>query len=251
MRNLILTDEVIGPERDVILEERRSRIEGSPEALLAEEIDATLYQNQPYRIPVIGWMQEMEKLNRTDAAAFYDQVLCAEQRDAGRGRRRRRGDSEVRALRRRPMARCRAGRTCRRASARREPEQNTKRTVTMRDARVSMPSFPQSWVVPSYHTAEDGEAEALDLLSEILGGGTRSRIYQQLSSSRRHRFGRRRLYSTARTSTTPASRSMARRAARPARRGRRRDRRRDRQDHQGRRDRERAGESARTATCAR
>src|SRR5258705_2345603 len=41
MRNLILTDDVIGPERDVILEERRSRIENSPEALLSEEIDAT------------------------------------------------------------------------------------------------------------------------------------------------------------------------------------------------------------------
>src|SRR5688572_12741444 len=39
MRNLILTDEVIGPERDVILEERRSRIENSPDALLSEEVD--------------------------------------------------------------------------------------------------------------------------------------------------------------------------------------------------------------------
>ena len=61
-----------------------------------------------------------------------------------------------------------------------EPEQNTKRTVTLRDPRVSVPSFQKSWVVPSYHTAKDGEAEALDLLSEILGGGTRSRIYQEL-----------------------------------------------------------------------
>jgi len=59
MRNLILTDAVIGPERDVVLEERRSRVENSPEALLAEEIDATLYQNHPYLFPVIGSMQEM------------------------------------------------------------------------------------------------------------------------------------------------------------------------------------------------
>ena len=43
-----------------------------------------------------------------------------------------------------------------------------------------MPSFQKYWVVPSYHTAKDGEAEALDLLSEILGGGIRSRIYQEL-----------------------------------------------------------------------
>ena len=43
-----------------------------------------------------------------------------------------------------------------------------------------MPSFQKSWVVPSYRSAKTGEAEALDLLSEILGGGTRSRIYQEL-----------------------------------------------------------------------
>src|SRR5690606_24729565 len=36
------------------------------------------------------------------------------------------------------------------------------------------------WVVPSYRTASSGEAEALDILSEVLGGGTRSRIYQEL-----------------------------------------------------------------------
>jgi zinc protease len=35
-------------------------------------------------------------------------------------------------------------------------------------------------VVPSYTTSKDGEAEALDLLSEVLGGGLRSRIYQEL-----------------------------------------------------------------------
>ncbi len=72
MRNLILTDDVITTERDVILEERRSRIDNNPQAVLDEEVDATLWQNQPYRIPVIGWMQEMEQLNRTDATAFYD-----------------------------------------------------------------------------------------------------------------------------------------------------------------------------------
>jgi zinc protease len=76
MRNLILTDNVIGPERDVILEERRLRIEGSPDALLSEEIMATLYQSQPYRVPVIGWMHEMEQLNRVDAVAFYDRYYA-------------------------------------------------------------------------------------------------------------------------------------------------------------------------------
>ncbi len=76
MRNLILTDETVATERDVIMEERRMRVDNNPDALLDENVDATLWQNQPYRIPVIGWMQEIEKLNRVDAKAFYDRYYA-------------------------------------------------------------------------------------------------------------------------------------------------------------------------------
>ncbi|RWX65437.1 insulinase family protein [Mesorhizobium sp. M4B.F.Ca.ET.089.01.1.1] len=178
MRNLILTDDVIKTERDVILEERRSRIDSSPQALLEEEVDATLWQNQPYRIPVIGWMQEMEQLNRTDAIAFYDKyyrpnnaVLVVA------------GDVEpdtVKALAEKTYGKVARGPDLPPRIRPVEPEQNTKRTVTLSDARVSVPTFSTQWVVPSYHTARPGEAEALDLLAEILGGGNRSRLYQQL-----------------------------------------------------------------------
>ena len=178
MRNLVLTDEVIATERDVILEERRSRVDTSPDALLSEEIDATLYQNHPYRIPVIGWMHEIEKLNRTDAVAFYDRYYAPNNAVLVVA-----GDVDADTVRR--LAEETYGKVPRgpdlpprvRPS---EPEQNTKRTVTMTDPRVSVPSFQKSWVVPSYGKAEPGEAEALDLLSEILGGGTQSRIYQEL-----------------------------------------------------------------------
>lgn len=178
MRNLILTDEVIGPERDVILEERRSRIENSPDALLSEEVDATLYQNHPYRVPVIGWMHEMEQLNRTDAVAFYDRYYAPNNAILVVA-----GDTDVetvRALAEKTYAKVPRGPDLPPRVRPQEPEQNTKRTVTLTDPRVSVPSFQKSWVVPSYNRAEPGEAEALDLLSEILGGGTRSRIYQQL-----------------------------------------------------------------------
>ena len=95
-----------------------------------------------------------------------------------------------------------------------EPEQNTKRTVTLRDPRVSVPSFQKQWVVPSYHTAKQGEAEALDLLAEILGGGNRSRLYQQLVVKKASPRGPA-PSSRAPCSTTPTSPSMARRAATP------------------------------------
>ncbi|WP_246804431.1 M16 family metallopeptidase [Mesorhizobium mediterraneum] len=177
MFNLILNDDDIKTERDVILEERRSRIDNNPQAVMEEEVDATLWQSQPYRIPVIGWMQEVEKLNWTDAVSFYNlyyrpnnAVLVVA------------GDVEpetVKALAEKTYGKVAAGPGLARIRPV-EPEQNTKRTVTLADARVSVPRFSTQWVVPSYHTAEPGEAEALDLLAEILGGNNRSRLYQQL-----------------------------------------------------------------------
>lgn len=179
MRNLILTDQVVATERDVVLEERRSRVDSDPDSLLEEEVNATLYQNQPYRVPVIGWMQEMEKLNRADARAFYDRyyqpnnAVLIVAGDVAPDAVKAQAEETYGKLARGPALPPRIRPD--------EPEQNTSRTVTLTDARVSVPSFSTQWVVPSYHTAKPGEAEALDLLAEILGGGgSRSRLYQQL-----------------------------------------------------------------------
>jgi zinc protease len=178
MRNLTLTDAVIGPERDVILEERRMRIDNNPGAVLDEEVNATLYQNSPYRYPVIGWKQEIEKLNRADAVAFYDHfyepnnavVVVAGDVDA----------ATVRKYAEETYGKVPRGADLPPRNRPQEPEQNTRRTVTLNDPRVTVPSFSKKWVVPSYESAEPGVAESLDLLAEILGGGVRSRLYQDL-----------------------------------------------------------------------
>lgn len=178
MRNLVLDDRTVATERDVILEERRSRIDNDPEAVLDEEVDATLWQNQPYRIPVIGWMQEMQQLNRADARAFYDRYYRPNNAILVVA-----GDVEpdaVKALAQNTFGKLARGPDLPPRLRPVEPEQNTKRTVTLSDERVGVPSFSTQWVVPSYRTARPGEAEALDLLAEILGGGNRSRLYQEL-----------------------------------------------------------------------
>ena len=55
MVNLRLDEKEVLTERDVILEERRSRIENNPSAVLDEQMNAALYLNHPYGKPVIGW----------------------------------------------------------------------------------------------------------------------------------------------------------------------------------------------------
>src|ERR1700720_4520021 len=71
MTGLILKDENVLPERDVVLEEYNMRVANNPDARLTEQILAALYLNHPYGRPVIGWRQEIEKLGREDALAFY------------------------------------------------------------------------------------------------------------------------------------------------------------------------------------
>src|SRR5215217_7700854 len=71
MTGLILKDENVLPERDVVLEEFNMRVANNPDARLTEQIMAALYLNHPYGRPVIGWRQEIEKLDREDALAFY------------------------------------------------------------------------------------------------------------------------------------------------------------------------------------
>ena len=71
MVNLRLDDKEVLTERDVILEERRSRIENNPSAILDEQMNAALYLNHPYGVPVIGWYHEIAKLTRENALTFY------------------------------------------------------------------------------------------------------------------------------------------------------------------------------------
>src|SRR5260221_9828543 len=75
MTGLILKDENVLPERDVVLEEYNMRVANNPEARLTEQVMAALYLNHPYGRPVIGWHQEIEKLDREDALAFYRRVF--------------------------------------------------------------------------------------------------------------------------------------------------------------------------------
>ena len=71
MTGLVLTDDVVRPELNVVLEEQNMRVANNPAARLGEQVDAALYLNHPYGRPVIGWRHEIEQLTRDDALAFY------------------------------------------------------------------------------------------------------------------------------------------------------------------------------------
>ena len=71
MTNLIIDDDAIEAERQVVLEERRSRTDNRPASLLREQANAALYLTYPYRDPVIGWAHEIRAITADGLRAFY------------------------------------------------------------------------------------------------------------------------------------------------------------------------------------
>jgi predicted Zn-dependent peptidase len=71
MRSLRLTGDALEQEREVVKEERRLRTENSIFGLMEEQLEALVFLAHPYRWPVIGWMQDIERISREDCEAFF------------------------------------------------------------------------------------------------------------------------------------------------------------------------------------
>ncbi len=178
MTNLVLSDDVVDPERDVVLEERRSRVENDPGSLLSEALTATLFKNHPYGRPVIGWQHEIKALDRQTALDFYkryytpNNALLVVAGDVG--------PDEVRALAEETYGKIPARPEAVRMARPAEPPMVGPHTLTVRDGKVREPTLQLAFIAPYSSTAEPGVAEALIVLSDIVGGGTTSRFYDGL-----------------------------------------------------------------------
>src|SRR5712671_4055313 len=179
MTGLVLKDENVLPERDVVLEEYNMRVANNPDARLTEQIMAALYLNHPYGRPVIGWRQEIEKLDREDALAFYRRFYAPNNAILVIA-----GDVEAKDIR--PMVERTFGEVAAQPaiSAQRlrpqEPVPVAPRTVTLADPRVEQSSVKRYYLVPSSNTAAAGESPALDVLAQLMGNGNNSYLYRAL-----------------------------------------------------------------------
>ncbi len=177
MNALTPSDAAMVKEKQVIIEERRMRIENSPDATLSEQMSAALFRNHPYHIPVIGWMSEMEGLNKDDVLAFHqawyhpnNAVLIL--------------SGDITAAEAKPLVEKYYGVLPKVDVPKRqwavEPPQNVARRLVMHHASVRQPSWGRSYVAPSVAFGKKEDAMALFVLAEILGDGKTSRMYQSL-----------------------------------------------------------------------
>ncbi len=177
MHNLVITDEQLLPERKVILEEWRMRIGNVPSAVLDQQVEAALYLNHPYRIPVLGWSEEMAKLDLAHEKRFYDTWYAPNNAVLILA-----GDVTVEQARK--LAVQYYGKIPRKAVPARvrpvEPMREAETTVELKSARVRNPVWSRVFLAPSYHSGDTQHAYALEVLAEILGGGANSRLHKGL-----------------------------------------------------------------------
>jgi zinc protease len=178
MLNLKLNEEEVKTERDVILAERRSNVDGNPLSLLSEQMLSVLYHNHPYGRPSIGWEHEMAKLSRQDASTFYKRYYAPNNAILVVA-----GDvtpEEVRSLAQATYGRNRPNRSLVRPIRPDEPKPIAARRVELVDGRAGARILLRYYLSPSFASGPPGEAESLELLARIIGGDDTSRLYRRL-----------------------------------------------------------------------
>ncbi|MBI5137238.1 MAG: insulinase family protein [Nitrospirae bacterium] len=173
MVNLLVDPEEFNPERQVVAEERRLRIDDNPVYAAVEQLYAVAYLAHPYRQPTIGWMDDLVRLSRADAHAHYKRFYAPDNATVVVV-----GDFAADAL----LASIRAtmgalppsGVTRDPVTA--EPEQMGERRITL-EREAQLPFLILGYHVPNWRSPD---ADALVVLSQLLFEGKRSRIYERL-----------------------------------------------------------------------
>ncbi|HSM06315.1 MAG TPA: pitrilysin family protein [Longimicrobiales bacterium] len=159
-------------ERDVVMEERRLRVETSPGGQLYEGHLAAAFTMHPYGVPVVGYMSDLESLTRGQVAEYYRRyygpnnavVAVVGAVDPDR----------IEAWARQYFGDLEPGDPPPPVLAR-EPEQDGVRRVEIRvDAG---PALRMGWKVPS---ATHPDAPALAMLAALLTGGTTAHLQRTL-----------------------------------------------------------------------
>jgi len=173
MTNLKLTDEVFLPERSVIMEERRLRVDNNPVANLFEQLTSTAYAAHPYQFPVIGWMSDIAQATLADALAHYHTYYIPNNAFVVAV-----GDFDSAALSAQigeAFGAIPSGATPPSVRAVEPPQRGARRVELKRGAQLP-------FVAMAYHVPNllGDDAGALEVLAAILSGGESARLHREL-----------------------------------------------------------------------
>ena len=168
-------------ERDVVREERRMRIESSPQGQLVEALDSTAFAAHPYKNSPAGWASDIENLRATDAEAFYKRYYGPSNLTIGIA-----GDvnpAEAKKLAEKYFGQIPARPT--------PPVVDTVEPPQNGEKRVMVASPAQPFLVIAYKRPDQYSKDnaALDVLEQILSGGRTSIIYKEMVRDKKIALG--------------------------------------------------------------
>ncbi len=173
MRSLALRPEDLKSEREVVKEERRYRTDNNPTGLLREAMMGAIFKLSPYRWPVIGYMKDISDFDVNKLKFFYDtyyvpnNAVLVLSGDFDTHKTRKLIEKYYGVLESKPLAERKYAQESNLMSP-----QNIKLTKDVQNTTL----------IVSFKTPKAGtrEAYALDLASQILGGGASSRLHKRL-----------------------------------------------------------------------
>ncbi len=177
MRNLLIPDEEFLKEVKVVMEERRMRTDDNPQALTYEQFKATAFVSSPSRIPVIGWMDDLENMEVADLRDWYQKWYAPNNATVVVV-----GDvdpDEVHALAKKYFGPLKADKITPPKPRKEIKQLGQKRIVVKAPAELAF--LTMGYKVPILLDAETAwEPYALDVLAGVLDGGNSARLSSQL-----------------------------------------------------------------------
>lgn len=159
-------------EKNVILEERRMRVDNSPIGKMIEEFQGMALEDHPYHRPVIGYEADLYRATRQDIQDFFDAYYGPSNLIAA-------VVGDVDAAQVKDLATTYFGRYQSQAQPPQLEVQAPPQT-TPREFTLELPSQP--WYLEGYHRPSIGDPDHViyGMIDSILVGGRTSRLYKKL-----------------------------------------------------------------------
>ncbi|MGH9504075.1 MAG: M16 family metallopeptidase [Terriglobales bacterium] len=159
-------------ERNVVIEERRMRVDSNPIGRLIEQFTTEAFQAHPYHRPGIGWMADLNYFSATDAQHFFDKYYIPSNMVVA-------VVGDVKASEALPVIEKYFGRLPARERpderTTTEPPQNSERRVVLYDR--SQPLYLEGYHRPDYRSPDDA---VYDAIADLMSDGRTSRLYRAL-----------------------------------------------------------------------
>jgi predicted Zn-dependent peptidase len=159
-------------ERNVVIEERRMRVDSNPIGRLLEQFTTAAFQAHEYHRPTIGWMSDLNSFSATDAKKFFDEYYIPSNMVVT-------VVGDVKASETMPIIEKYFGRIPSRLRpderTTTEPPQNAERRVVLQD--MSQPLYLEGYHRPDYRSPDDA---VYDAIADLMSSGRTSRLYRAL-----------------------------------------------------------------------